>query len=81
MTGYCELTASIERHGRHINFILPGPAAEAIEDLARSTGGATESLSVPVIRLRSGTGQPLCYREARAALQGDVAGPDFPWWM
>src|SRR5690349_7170939 len=46
--GHFGLTATVERSGRQVSLILPGPSADAIEALARSAGRAVESLSGPV---------------------------------
>jgi integrase len=67
--GHYGLTASVERSERRVSLILPGPAAEAIEALARTAGGTIESLAGPVFRSRGTMSQPLSYRAARDVLQ------------
>ena len=67
--GHYGLTASVERNGRRVSLILPGPASDAIEALARAVGGAIESLSGPVFCSRGVAGHVLSYRAARDVLQ------------
>src|SRR5205823_4417646 len=56
-------------NGRRVRLPLPWPAAEAIESLARASGGSAESQAGPLIRARGGATRPLSYRAARAILR------------
>jgi integrase len=67
--GHYGLTVTVERNGRRGSLILPGPAADTIEVLARAMGGTIESLSGPVCCARGHPDRPLSYRAARDVLQ------------
>jgi integrase len=64
------LTTTVERGGRLIRMLLPGPASDAIGALAEATNGPIESLSGPVFCARGASGRVLSYRAARDVLQG-----------
>ena len=68
-SGHYGLTATVERSGRRLGLLLPGPASDAVETLAAATGGAVESLSGPVLCARGVPGRPLSYRAARDVLR------------
>ncbi len=59
------LTATVERTGRRTTLLLPGLAADLLEELARSLGGTVESRTGPVFRARGETSGALSYRAAR----------------
>jgi integrase len=67
-SGHYGLTATVERDGRHIRLLVPGPARDAVEALGRAFGGAVESLSGPVLRAHGTPGRGLSYRAARDVL-------------
>ena len=69
MSGHYGLKVTVERESRQVRLFLPEPAAEAIETLARATGGSVESLSGPVLCAHGRPGRPLSYRAARDVLQ------------
>jgi integrase len=63
--GYYGLTATVDRGGRRVRLPLPAPSAEAVEELARISGGTVGYLSGPVIRTREKLPRALSYRAAR----------------
>ncbi len=77
-SGYYGVTAAVERNGRHIRLMLPGPASDAVEALAGAAGGTVESLSGPVLRARGAPGRPLSYRAARDVLHDACRRAGFP---
>ena len=68
-SGRYGLTATTEQSGRRVSLMLPGPALDSIEALARATGGTVDSLSGRVFCARGTAGRPLSYRAARDVLQ------------
>jgi integrase len=68
-SGRYGLTARVERNGRHVRLLLPGPASDAVEALADVTGGTIEHSSGPVFCARGASGHGLSYRAARDVLQ------------
>ena len=69
VNGHYGLTATVERNGRHVRLLLPGPASDTVEALARERGGTVESLSGPVLCARGAPARPLSYRAARDVLR------------
>ena len=70
MHGRYGLTAAVERGGRLVRLLLPGPASDAIDALAEACHGTIESLSGPVFCARGTEGRALSYRAARDILRG-----------
>jgi integrase len=68
-SGHYGLTITVERAGRRVRLLLPGPASDAIEALAGAIGGSVESLTGPVLCARGAPSRPLSYRAARDVLQ------------
>jgi integrase len=68
-SGHYGLTATVERSGRHVSLILPGPASDEVEALARVTCGTYDSAMGPVLCAHGRPGRPLSYRAARDVLQ------------
>lgn len=68
-SGHYGLTAAVERNGRRLSLLLPGPASDAVEALARATGGTIEALTGPVFCARGEPERPLSYRAARDVIQ------------
>jgi integrase len=69
VSGHYGLTVTVERDGRHVLLLLPGPASDAVEALANVIGGPAASLTGPVLCARGTSGRPLSYRAARDVLQ------------
>jgi integrase len=67
--GHYGLTATVERAGRRVSLILPGPASDEVESLARATGGTVESLTGPFLCAHGRPDRPLSYRAGRDLLQ------------
>jgi integrase len=63
------LTATVGRAGRRVTLLLPGPAADPLQDMARAVGGTVESLNGPVFCAREVPSRPLSYRAIRDVLQ------------
>jgi integrase len=68
-SGHFGLTVTIERESRRVRLFLSEPATEAIEALARATGGSVKSRSGPLLCAHGRPGRPLSYRAARDVLQ------------
>ena len=62
------LTVTVDRGGRRMHLLLPGPASDAVEALAAWCGVPIEAMSGPVLRARGASGRPLSYRAARDVL-------------
>jgi integrase len=69
VSGHYGLTAAVIRGGRNVRLLLPGPAPEAIEELAGTTRGPIETLTGPIFLARGAQGRPISYRAARDVLQ------------
>jgi len=65
VNGRYGLTATLERAGRGLTLLLPGPSAGAVAALTHEIGGTVEQLSVPVFCARGVSSRPLSYRTAR----------------
>lgn len=63
------LTATVERSGRLVRLLLPGPASDAIGVLVEASDSAFEFLSGPVFCARGTVGRAISYRAARDILQ------------
>jgi integrase len=68
-TGYYGLTAHVSRAARHLQLLIPGPAAEAIGALAQHHDGEVADLTGPVIRAGERSARPMSYRAARSILR------------
>jgi integrase len=64
------LVAAVDRGGRRIELLLPGPAVAELEALATSLGAPIRALFGPVLCARGGDGRILSYRAARDVLRG-----------
>ena len=69
VSGHYGLTVTVERDGRRVRLLLPGPASIEVEALASAMGGTVESLAGPVLCARGTNGRPLSYRAARDVLR------------
>jgi len=69
VSGHVGLTATVERSGRRVSLLLPGPASDMVKSLAGAAGGAIETWSGPVFSARGAPSRPLSYRAARDVLQ------------
>jgi len=63
------LVAIVNRKGRRVRLLIPGPAADEIEKLAAARGGQVGALSGSVLHARGASERQLSYRAARVVLQ------------
>ena len=74
------LAATVERNGRQVRLLLPGPAGDAVETLAHVSSGTIASLSSPVLCARSAGAAPdigAVERQTPASFDSVFAGQHF----